>query len=242
MKAVIIDDELDAIKSLSIMAKEYCSIEVAGTAQTALEGIKLINNLSPDIVFLDVEMPNGSGFDLLESIPNRNFHLVFTTAYEHHAIQAIKSNAVDYLMKPVDIDELIQAYENIREKESNDPSEDVNNSGQRAQKEQLTKIPIAIKNEYLMMDLEDIQFIKSDGSYSIIHTFDENYTTAKNLKHYENLLSHEGFLRVSNSHIINLEKINKYIREDGGMVELQNKTKIAIARNRKTELKQKLGI
>ncbi len=93
-----------------------------------------------------------------------------------------------------------------------------------------------------MMDLEDIQFIKSDGSYSIIHTFDENYTTAKNLKHYENLLSKEGFLRVSNSHIINLEKINKYIREDGGMVELQNKTKIAIACNRKTELKQKLGI
>lgn len=243
MKAVIIDDEIDAVKSLTIIITEYCEgITVVGTANSALEGLKLIKKTSPDLVFLDVEMPNGTGFDLLEGLTDRNFHLVFTTAYEHYAIRAIKANATDYLMKPIDIDELIQAIENVKTHFHKDVSGKNDNLLQILKEEKLTKIPISLKNEYLLLDLEDIQFIKSDGSYSIIHTFSEQYTTAKNLKYYEELLSERGFIRVSNSHVINLEKVERFLREDGGVVKLLNQAKIAVSRNRKEGLKQRLGI
>lgn len=235
MKAIIIDDELDAIKSLSIMAQEYCKLEIVGTAQTALEGLKLIQKKNPDIVFLDVEMPNGTGFDLLESLPERNFQVVITTAYENYAIDAIRASAIDYLMKPIDIDELINAYQRAKFKNSLKASP--------AQTDRtISKIPISIRNEYLLMEIEDIYCIKSDGSYSIIHTYDNNYTTAKNLKYYEGMLSNQGFIRISNSYLINLDKVDKYLREDGGIVSLRNKIKIPVAKSRKEQLKEKLGI
>ena len=235
MKAIIIDDELDAIKSLTLMAEEYCNIEVIGTAQTALEGIKLIQKSNPDLVFLDIEMPNGTGFDLLEGIPDRKFEVVITTAYENYAINAIRANALDYLLKPIDIDELISACKRAKLKLS--PTQNYVSKTQS-----LTKIPISIRNEYLLMDIEDIYFIKSDGSYSIIHTFDTNYTTAKNLKYYEGMLQNNDFLRISNSYLINLDKVDKYLREDGGIVLMRNKIKIQIARSRKEQLKRELGI
>jgi two-component system LytT family response regulator len=243
MKAIIIDDEPDAIKSLSIMITDFCqNIEIIGTANSALAGIKQINKLSPELVFLDVEMPDGTGFDLLDSIPNRNFQLIFTTAYEHYAIRAIRTHAIDYLMKPIDIDELIKAETNINENAHLNSSARNTNLVQTFKEDKLTKIPISMKNEYLLMELDDIYFIKSDGSYSIIHTHKRNYTTSKNLKHYENLLNENGFLRVSNSHLINTKKIEKYLREDGGVIKLSNEAKIAISRNRKERLKRHLGI
>ncbi len=115
MKVVIVDDEKDAIKSLRIIINEYCDgIEVVGTANSALEGIKLINSVSPDVVLLDVEMPGGSGFDLIEGLGDRNFQIIFTTAYEHYSIRALRANAIDYVMKPIDIDELITAFESAK--------------------------------------------------------------------------------------------------------------------------------
>jgi two-component system LytT family response regulator len=243
MKAVIIDDEKDAIKSLSIIINEYCEgVELIGTANSALSGIKLINELSPDLVLLDVEMPGGTGFDLLEGTANRDFLVIFTTAYEHYSIRAIRANANDYLMKPIDIDELVAAIENAKSQLNFNQSLKNKNLLATVKSEKLTKIPISMKNEYLLLDLEDIQFIKSDGSYSVIYTFDQNYTTAKNLKYYEGLLSQSGFLRISNSHVINVEKVVKYLREDGGMVELRNKVKIAVSKNRRQELKALIGI
>ncbi len=106
----------------------------------------------------------------------------------------------------------------------------------------MTKIPVSLRNEYLLLSLEDIQFIKSDGSYSIIHTSENKYTTSKNLKHYESLLENLGFLRVSNSHVISIDKVVKYLREDGGMIELLNKVKIPISRNKRESVKRLLGI
>ncbi len=243
MKIVIIDDELDAVEALTIMLTDFIgNVEIVGTANTAIEGIKLINNFEPDLVFLDIEMPHGNGFDVLEGVSKKNFKLVFTTAYAHYAIKAIKQNAVDYLMKPIDIDELKQAVEKVEEELKDSYTTKNEQLLNMVQIERINKIPISLKNEYLLLDLEDIQFIKSDGSYSIIHTFDQHYTTAKNLKYYEGLLSTNGFIRVSNSHMINIEKVVKFIREDGGIVELRNKMKIPVSRSRKEELKFSLGI
>lgn len=242
MKVLIIDDEEHAIKALSIILNEYCEeIDLVGTASSALEGIKLINQTSPDLVFLDVEMPHGSGFDLLKGLDNRNFQTVFTTAYSNYAIEAFRINATNYLLKPIDIDELIRVVENIKSSLTLNKLKQ-NQDDLHFQKKELTKIPVSLKNEYLFIDLEDIQFIKSNGAYSEINVFDKKYTTAKNLKYYEGLLSSLNFLRVSNSYLINLDKVTKYKREDGGIVVLRNNSMIPVSRNRKRELKRLLGI
>lgn len=243
MKTVIIDDEPDAITSLSIILTEYCdNIEIVGTANSAIHGVQLINEHEPQLVLLDIEMPGGNGFDLLESVSDKNFHVVFTTAYEHYAIKAIRANAIDYLMKPINIDELISATNNVRERLSLDASKRNKNLLQTLKNEQITKIPVAIKNEYLMLDLEDIYLIQSAGSYSVIRSFDQEYVTSKNLKYYESLLSDYHFFRVSNSRLVNLEKITRYMRTDGGTIELRNRDQVAVAKNKRTELKRILGI
>ncbi len=243
MKIVIIDDEIDAIQALSIMLTDFVEdVEIVGTACSAFEAIKLINTTTPDIVFLYVEMPYANGFDVLEAVNDRNFQLVFTTAYAHYAIQAIRANAFDYLMKPIDIDDLIRVVKSAKSQTALNQSSRNSRLLTELKDGQFTRIPVSVKGDYLFLELEDIQYIKSDGSYSIIHTFDKKYTTAKNLKHHEELLSENNFLRVSNSHLINVEKVVKYLREDGGMVELQNKSKIHVSRNRKKELKQSLRL
>ncbi len=237
MKVVIIDDESDAVEALKIMLTDFIkNVEILGVAYSALEGIKLINQTDPDIVFLDVEMPYGNGFDLLEGISKTNFELIFTTAYSHYGVNAIKKNAFDYLLKPVDIDELENSVNRVREKREKKIK------SVYKKKTDMTKIPVSIKNEYLLLDLEDIHHIKSDGSYSVIHTFDKHYVTAKNLKYYEQLLSGNDFLRVSNSCVVNLDKVVKYIREDGGIVELRNKARIPVSKAKKSALKDFLRI
>jgi len=240
MNVVIIDDEADAIRILSIMLSQFCDdVQISGTASSALEGIKLIQHAAPDLVFLDVEMPNGTGFDVLEAIAERNFQVIFTTAHRDYAIKAIKAKAIDYLMKPIDTDELVEAVEQAKQRHVSG-----SNAGSQATAatNAVSKIPISVRNEYLLIDPGDIYFIQSDGSYSIIHTGSAKYTTAKNLKHYEQLLAPRGFLRVSNSHVINLDKVEKYLREDGGMVLLFNQVKIGVTRSRKQSLKDALGI
>ena len=243
MKTLIIDDELDAIKSLTIILDEYTEgITLVGTANSAMEGIKLINQHQPDLIFLDVEMPNGTGFELLEALDKRNFQVIFTTAYEHYAIQAIRANAIDYLMKPVDIDELVAAVKQAELQVGKDHSSKHEQLLETINADGIKRLPVSVKNEYLFLDVEDIQFIQSDGSYSIIHLDHDTYTTSKNLKHYERMLEPNNFLRASNSHLINLNKVTKYLREDGGTVELENRIKITTTRSRRDKLKEKLGI
>ena len=128
MKAIIVDDEQNARKTLELMINEYCeNVEIVGSASSALEGIKLVNTLQPDLVFLDIEMPHGSGFDLLDGIDNKSVDVIFTTAYNHYAIKAIKFNAFDYLMKPINIDELVEAVDKLKNR--NRESNNVRNEG-----------------------------------------------------------------------------------------------------------------
>lgn len=242
MKVVIVDDERDAVEALSIMLNDFVEeVEIIGTSNSVLNATKLINETKPDIVFLDVEMPYANGFDLLDIVSYKDFQLVLTTAYNHYAIKAIKVNAVDYLMKPIDIDELVIAVEKTRElKEKQLVPLNANFNLKKEVVAPISKIPIAIKGDYIFLDLEDIQYIQSEGSYSIIWTFDKRYMTAKNLKYHELLLAGSNFLRLGNSYLVNIEKVIKYLKEDGGMVQLQNKSKIPVARNRKKDLKRRL--
>ncbi len=243
MKVILVDDEVDAIETLSIMLTEFIKdIEIVGTANSAIEAIKLINAKNPDLVFLDVEMPHASGFDVLEGVANRNFQVIFITAYDHYAIKAIKANAIDYLMKPVHIDELSHSIEKARNQLQQTSAVVNDNLLITLKKEKLTRIPISVRNNYILVDLEDIQYVKSSGAYSEVNTFDQSHLTSKNLGYFEELLTDYGFLRVNNSHLINIEKVTQFLREDGGVIVLKNGTKITVSRNKKAKLKHLLNL
>lgn len=243
MKAIIIDDERDGIETITKMVETYCKeVTIVGSASSALEGIKLINSCCPDIVFLDIEMPHGNGFDLVEATKDKNYHIIFTTAYNHYAIKAIKVNALDYLMKPIDIDELIEAVKKVNSLKQEHRSQLTNNVIDAVKHHQIRKLPVSQKGEYLFIDVDDIIYFNSDGAYTHIITSDNKLLSSKNLKYYDDMFSENGFYRVNNSYLINLNHITKYLREDGGILQMSNRIKILISKNKKDQVKKILGL
>jgi two-component system LytT family response regulator len=237
LKTVIIDDEPDAVNFIHSIIKEYCpALEVIGQAHDAMDGVAVIREKNPDLVLLDVEMPHGSGFDLLLQFPEKTFDVVFITAFNHYAIQAIKFSAVDYILKPININEFILAIEKVTEKRS---SATVPNRNFETLLENLNStapaklaIPTSDGMEYL--NTKEIIRIEADRSYSWFHlTGKRKILVSKNLKEYQDLLNDRNFFRSHNSHLINLEHVKKYIRTDGGAIEMVDGAQIPISRTRR---------
>jgi len=238
LKTLIVDDEHNAVDFISSIIGEYCpELEVAGRAYDVNEGVSLINEKKPDLVFLDVEMPNGTGFDLLSQFPEKNFDVVFITAFNHYAINAIKFSAVDYILKPVNISEFIEAVKKVIQKRSGDTSH--NNESLKVLMENLRSaspsrlaIPTADGMEYL--NPKEIIRIEADRSYSWFYlTGNRKILVSRHLKEFQDLLSDRSFFRSHNSHLINLKYVRKFIRREGGYIEMQDGEQIPISRNRK---------
>jgi two-component system LytT family response regulator len=238
LKTIIVDDEPDAVDFISSIIGEYCpSLEVVGKAHNVIEGVQQIKEKKPDLVFLDVEMPNGTGFDLLTHFPGKDFDVVFITAFNHYAIKAIKFSAVDYILKPINISEFIEAVNRVILKRSEKPSQ--SNENFKILMENLKSalptrlaIPTAEGMEYL--NPKDIIRIEADRSYSwFFITGNRKILVSKNLKEFQDLLSDRYFFRSHNSHLINLKYVRKYIRRDGGYIEMQDGAQIPVSRNRK---------
>ncbi len=247
IRILIIDDEIDAIEALRMMLEEFCeNVEIIGTSQSPLEGIKMINQLKPDLLLLDIEMPGGNGFDVLEATSLLNYKVIFTTAYNHYAIRAIKYGALDYLMKPIDIDELQSAVDLAKEQLDGMIDHQIarNEFLEHVKQPDVLneRIAICVKEGYAFIDHAEIIYLQSEGSYTRFFTLNQEYIVSKNLKTYEELLPSDGFLRVSNSHLVNIQNIRNYLREDGGILMMTNGNKITISRARKNLLKEKLGI
>jgi two-component system LytT family response regulator len=238
MKAIIIDDESKGREVLRKLIGHYCpNIEVCADAANIHDGFMRIVEHRPDIVFLDVQMPGGNGFDLLEKFDKIFFEIIFTTAHDHYALKAIKFHALDYLLKPIDIDELIQGVERVRqaiqEKTTANRYEGlVYTNGSL----KITgKISLPMKDSIVYINISDIIRIESDGGYSTFYTVEnKNYTTSKNLKDYEDILPNE-FFRIHKSHMINMKKVKKYIRVDGYYVEMEDGSIVEIARRKKDD-------
>src|SRR5512133_1479565 len=235
---VIIDDEPDAVDFISSIIGEYCpSLEVCGKAHNVKDGGNLINEVKPDLVFLDVEMPNGTGFDLLTHFPEKNFDVVFITAFNHYAIKAIKFSAVDYILKPININEFIESVNRVIQKRATNAM--AGNENFEALLENLRTshptrlvIPTSDGREYL--NPKDIIRIEADRSYSWFFISDKRkILVSRHLKEFQDLLNDRNFFRPHNSHLINLDFVKKYIRHDGGYIEMTDGSKIPIARNRK---------
>jgi two-component system LytT family response regulator len=238
LKTIIIDDEPDAVDFISSIIGEYCpSLVVAGKAHNVAEGVPEIKEKKPDLVFLDVEMPNGTGFDLLTHFPEKDFDVVFITAFNHYAIKAIKFSAVDYILKPININEFIEAVERVILKRSAKTSQ--SNESFKILMENLRSplptrlaIPTAEGMEYL--NPKDIIRIEADRSYSwFFLTGNRKILVSKHLKEFQDLLSDRHFFRAHNSYLINLKYVKKFIRREGGYIEMQDGAQIPISRNRK---------
>jgi two-component system, LytTR family, response regulator len=240
--AIIIDDEERAITMLQWLLATYCTnVTVIASANNAQDGIEKIKSLQPQIVFLDIEMPLMNGFEMLNHFDGQfDFKVIFTTAYDQYALQAIKLSALDYLMKPIDKDELIAAIIKLEEYKNANPLQVklLNNL-----KGDLSKIALNTLEGVEIIEIDSIVRCQSDSNYTTIY-FENNKKKlfSKTLKSLEELLQGQSFMRIHQSHLINLKFIKKYHKGDGGDVELMNGEFFPVARNKKQDLLTFLGI
>lgn len=238
LTAIIIDDELKGRIALNQKLKDYCpEVQIVGEAGSGAEGIILIEKQTPDIVFLDIEMPRMDGFNMLLQLPQKNFQLIFTTAYDQYAIKAIKFAAFDYLLKPIDIEELKIAISRINRLRFSETEKKLDVLNQNMiDKNTFNKIAISTQNSLLLFEVSDIMYLNATRNYTTIYFKDHpKLIASKTLKDFEDLLPSGIFFRIHHSYIININYIKKYLKGEGGQVELQDGTLLDVSRRKKEE-------
>ncbi len=234
-KVVIVDDEQDAIESIKLIIQEhFTDIVISGTANSAKEAIKIIPMVEPDIVFLDIEMPGGTGFDVLEGLPHRNFNVIFVTAYNQYAIKAFKYSALDYILKPIDIDELVTAVSKMHRSNTNQKVEDkINLLLDNVKNSKPDKIALSTSESIEFVNISDIVQILAEGSYSTLKFLDQTeLVVSKNLGEFESLLEDHPFYRPHQSHLINLLHVKK-INRLGNEIIMDNGSVAFLSRRKK---------
>lgn len=238
IKCVIIDDEKRARIMLRNMISEIDdSIEIIGEADNVESGIKLAESNDFDIMFLDIKMPDGTGFNLLEGLKKRNFKVIFTTAFDQFAIKAIKYSALDYLLKPIDSEELEIALKKIKKSSDTDSkSENIDLLLQNANKKSgPDKIVLSTQRGMHIVNVSDIIRCEADDYYTKFYLKGQKNTimVSKTLKYYNNILEDGDFIRVHKSHLVNLNYIKTYVKSGGGYILLKNEEKIPVSRRKK---------
>jgi two-component system LytT family response regulator len=241
LRAIIVDDESDAREKIAFLMQRYCAdtVEVLAQCADGEEALKAIYQLKPDLLFLDVEMPRMTGFDLLRKVGRPEFDVIFTTAYDHYAIKAIKFSAIDYLLKPIDIDQIKEAIARVQEKRAQ------GDGGARV--EQLVEntrpgavmsgISIPSKDGFVMVKLDDIIWCEAVNYYTVFHLNGKRELVAtRTLKDFEEMLDASGFARIHHSHLINLAHLARYIKGAGGQVVMSDGKTLDVSRRKKDEL------
>lgn len=234
--AVIIDDEEKGRLALREKINNYCPwVHIVGEASDGLTGMDVIQKALPEIVFLDIEMPRMDGFEMIQSLSRIDFQIIFTTAYDHYAIKAIKYSAFDYLLKPVDIEELKSAVERIQMQTQNLTHDKIITLHENLRSHpNLGKIAIPTMEGLSFFNISDIVHLESQSNYTMIYFQNHpKLLASRTLKEFEELLPHEMFFRTHRSHVINLQYIKKYIRGDGGQIQLINKDYVPLSRRKK---------
>jgi len=229
IRSIIVDDEDHAIESLEILIKRYCpEVEVVDSATNILDAIKKINRHKPELVFLDVSMPSGSGFDLLDALGEIRFQFIFVTAFEQYAIDALRRSALDYLIKPIDFMELKNAISKINL-----------SAGSTNQLDALsnTRLCLPVADGVEFVNYDEIIHLEAVGNYVKIHTTSHKnpIIVSKTLKELEAKLSTRFFIRCHRSHIVSMHKIKKYNKTDGGYLILSNGNIVPLSGRRKVD-------
>lgn len=237
LKALLVDDELNSLQNLQLKIQEFCpEVRIVAQTQRPEDAIVLIQQHKPDVVFLDIEMPRMSGFKMLEQIPDIDFEIIFITAYNHYAINAIRISAFDYLVKPVSIKDLQQSIErlgNFAIKKSRERA-DVLKRNLANPKSQEDQIAIPTNDGLEFIQIRQIMRIESSSNYSKLILLDgHQLLVTRQLKDFEELLGDYRFYRIHHSHLINLNYIIKYVRGDGGQVTMRNGDMIDVSRRKK---------
>ncbi len=234
--ALIVDDEKRNRESLKKLLKDTCpGVQLSGEASSVTEALECIQKQPPQLVFLDVEMPNGSGFELLRQLNKIPFKVVFVTAHSHYALKAIKFSAVDYLLKPVDVDDLTEAVKKAENEIHFNHQTQYNGLLKNLETGSVHKLAIPVKGGIAFLEPEDIIRLEADGTYTHIFLNGEKYTATKNIKEYEYLLVDFNFFRSHNSHLINLNHVKQFNRVDGYFVQMDDGSMVEISRRKKEE-------
>ncbi|HEY4965172.1 MAG TPA: LytTR family DNA-binding domain-containing protein [Puia sp.] len=245
LKAILIDDELSSLQNLQYKILEYCpSVKVVAQTQNPEEAVRLIQQFKPDVIFLDIEMPRMSGFKMLEQIPEIDFEVIFITAYNHYAINAIRISAFDYLVKPVSIEELQLTVERLglSTVKKNREKAELLKKNLSSPKSQEDNIALPANDGLEFIQIKQIIRIESSSNYSkVVLQNGQQLLVTRQLKDFEELLQEYRFYRVHHSHLINLNYIAKYIRGDGGQITMRNGDVIDVSRRKKEVFLKLIG-
>lgn len=246
LNAIIIDDERSSRNALRQKLLNHCTnVVIVAECENGEEGIENIEIKKPDIVFLDVEMPRMNGFTMLQQLKNKNFEVIFVTAYDHYAIKAIRYSALDYLIKPVEIDDLKNAVNHALEKRNS-----VRSNAQiellleniTHEKTKFKRIAIPTAEGLQFIKIEDIIYLEASANYTRFHLHNNiKYIVGRTLKEFEDMLPSDIFIRIHNAYLINKNYAEKYIRGDGGQVVLSNGSVLDISKRKKAEFLRAIG-
>ncbi len=245
IKAVIVEDEKHSRETLNSLLTEFCEdIEVAGMASSVDEATALIRTSKPDVVFLDIELQPGTGFDVLSALEDLHFEIIFTTAFEQYAIKAIKFSSLDYLLKPISIEDLQEAVSKIKKNEDKNPYRqqlDILLSELSDQTKEDRKISLATSEGIEFVNVNSILYCEANGSYTNFYFKDgSKLMVSKHLKEYENLLPDQWFMRVHNSYLINLSEVKRFVKSEGGYILMNNDSNVSISPSKRDEFIQRM--
>jgi two-component system, LytTR family, response regulator len=245
LKALIVDDEPKARENLQILLHDFVEgVTVVGLCENIAEATEAVRLHSPDVVFLDIQLQRETGFDLLTKLKEINFEVIFTTAYTEYAIKAFKFSAIDYLLKPIDIEELKKAVGRVEKRVSNNMTGRLTQLVQNLKQgsNENYKIALPTLDGLVFVKISDILYCEASSNYTQIFTSEEKYLVSKTLKEYDDLLSDHNFFRIHNSYLININSIKKYVKGEGGYVVLNNDTSLDVSKRKKEAFLNKIGI
>jgi two-component system, LytTR family, response regulator len=246
LNAIIVDDEANAREKLSLLIADGFpnEINVVAVCANGQDALKAIGEHKPELLFLDVEMPHMSGFDVLRNATPKSFDVIFTTAYDHYAIKAIKFAAIDYLLKPIDIDQLREAVTRVKEKRGLSGSaqrvdqllEDQKHGGQPG------RLSVPGKDGFVLVNVDDIVWCEAVNYYTVLHLKgDKQLVATRTLKEFEDILEGPDFLRIHRGHMIHMKHLERYIKGAGGQVVMAGGRTLDVSRTRKDELMARIG-
>lgn len=245
MKAILIDDEISNLENLRALLEKHCpQVTIMAATQSVSDAVNAIEKHLPHLIFLDIQMGEQTGFDVLKMLPNRNFEVIFVTAYDQYGIQAVKFAALDYLLKPIDIEELIIAVNKAEQKlAAQTQTLQLDFLLQQLKKPEaaIGKIALPMQSEIRYISLSEIIRCEADNTYtSFFLTNNEKLLVSKSLKEYADLLRPNGFLRTHQSHLVNPKYVKSWLKEDGGILLLNTGEKIPVSKPNKEIVKQAL--
>jgi len=238
LRAILVDDEKHSLETTAILIRKFCAdVEIIAELNQPMDAVAIINREEPDLLFMDISMPQMNGFELLNTLTYKDADVIFTTAYDEYALEGFKHGAIHYLVKPIEASDLVESVQRVKKKRQEKKQQPNASNGLKP------KIPISSLNGIELLEVEQIIRCESDGNYTTIVLANRKVTVSKTLKEIEKqLVDFPYFFRLHNSHLVNLNHVAKYIRGEGGSVILTNQEEIGVSRSKKLELLEVLGI